>query len=208
MPPEDNMKRRRFLATACGVIGGGGLVALSIPFINYMKPSKAVRAAGAPIEVDISKLQPGEMLTVLWRGRPIWVLHRTKDQIARLQDPKLRQVLRDPDSREPQQFNKAVENDWRSLKPEYLVTVGICTHLGCVPTYRPEVAPIDLGPDWHGGFFCPCHGSRYDLAGRVYKAMPAPLNLPVPPYHFHSETIITIGEIREGEAINWTPKTW
>ena len=200
--------RRRFLVAATSVIGAGGLAAAAIPFVGSMNPSAAVAAAAAPVEVDVSKIEPGALITVLWRGRPVWVLHRTADQIARLHDPALLTQLRDPDSREPQQFSRTVANGHRSLEPEYLVVVAICTHLGCVPTYRPDMQPADLGPDWHGGFYCPCHGSRYDLAGRVFKFMPAPLNLPIPPYYFINPKRIRIGETDQGTERNWSPKVW
>lgn len=200
--------RRRFLVAATTVVGSGGLVAVSIPFIRSLLPSAAVAAAGAPIDVDVSKLQPGEMISVLWRGRPVWVLHRTEQQLRTLQDSKLLARLKDPDSLEPQQFGEEVVNWSRALNPLYLVIVGICTHLGCVPDYRPDIAPQDLGPDWRGGFFCPCHASRYDLSGRVYKNMPAPLNLPVAPYYYMKNTLIRVGELSDKSNQNWVPQTW
>ncbi len=203
-----DMRRRRFLTAATAVIGAGGLAAASIPFIGSMNPSAKVAAASAPIEVDVDRIEPGALITVLWRGRPVWVLHRTPEQVARLHDEKLQARLRDPDSREPQQFSDQVANWHRSLRPEVLIVVAICTHLGCVPTYRPDLQPADLGPEWFGGFYCPCHGSRYDLAGRVYKFMPAPLNLPVPPYFFVSKTTVRIGETTDGGERNWSPKVW
>jgi ubiquinol-cytochrome c reductase iron-sulfur subunit len=155
-----------------------------------MAPSAKARAAGAPIRADISKVEPGQMIRVKWRGKPIWVVNRTKEMLDVL--PTLDGELRDPDSLEPQQPPYA-KNGYRSIKPEYLVLIGICTHLGCSPTYRPDIAPADLGKDWKGGFFCPCHGSRFDLAGRVFKGVPAPLNLVVPPYRYLSDTEIEVG---------------
>ena len=208
---EDNdidHSRRRFLVTTTSVIGAGGLAVAAIPFIGSLNPGAAVAAAAAPVEVDVTKIEPGALISVLWRGRPVWILHRTPDQIEGLHDSALRDRLRDPDSREPQQFSDAVRNSHRSLKPEYLVVVAICTHLGCVPSFRPDQAPPDLGPDWPGGFYCPCHGSRYDLAGRVYKFMPAPLNLPVPPYSFLAPNRLRIGAAADGSQQNWTPKVW
>ena len=193
---------------AATVAGAGGLAVASIPFIQSMNPSAAARAAGAAVDADISKLEPGEMITVSWRGRPVWILRRTPEQLEGLRDAGLLARLRDPDSREPQQFSEVVANGWRSLKPGYLVVVGICTHLGCVPVYRPDVAPADLGPAWPGGFYCPCHGSRYDLAGRVYKHMPAPLNLPVPPHRYTAPTVVRVGEAKKDETSNWSPKAW
>lgn len=201
-------RRRRFLITAATVAGAGGLAALAIPFVKSLNPSAAVTAAGAPVEVDISRLEPGAMITVRWRGRPVWVLHRTEDQLKVLQDPGLLKRLKDPDSRQPQQFGTEVVNRYRSLKPEYLVVVGICTHLGCVPDYRPEIAPVDLGPAWPGGFYCPCHGSRYDLSGRVFERMPAPLNLPVPPYYYKGSTLVRVGELADKAEQNWAPQVW
>jgi ubiquinol-cytochrome c reductase iron-sulfur subunit len=187
--------RRRFLTLAATVVGGAGVVAVAIPFISSMNPSQRAQAAGAPVEADVSKLEPGQMLTVAWRGKPVWIVRRTEQQLASL--PKLNNVLRDPDSSQPMQ-PEYCKNLHRSIAPEYFVTVGLCTHLGCSPTYRPEVAPGDLGPEWLGGFFCPCHGSRFDLAGRVYEGVPAPLNLLVPPYHFLAGTRLIIGTDPEG----------
>jgi len=204
----ERKNRRRFLITATTVIGGGGIVALAIPFIKYMEPGADTVAAGVPVDVDISKVEQGMMLTVRWRGRPVWVLRRTEDQLKVLQDSSLVKRLRDPDSREPQQYGAEVVNWYRSLKPEYLVIVGICTHLGCVPLYRPDIAPMDLGPTWPGGFYCPCHGSRYDLSGRVFWDMPAPLNLPVVPYYFKNDTLIRVGELSDKSGRNWAPNTW
>ncbi len=201
-------KRRRFLIAATTVIGAGGLAALAIPFIQSMEPSAAVTASGEPVDVDISKLEPGAMLTVAWRGRPVWVLYRTEKQLKILQESTLTVRLKDPDSQEPQQFGVAVVNWHRSLNPRYLVVVGICTHLGCVPDYRPDIAPADLGLGWPGGFFCPCHGSRYDLSARVFKDVPAPLNLPVPPYYFKQDTLLRIGELDNKSDQNWSPQTW
>jgi ubiquinol-cytochrome c reductase iron-sulfur subunit len=162
-----------------------------------MTPSARAEAAGAPVEVDISKMQPGEQLTVQWRGKPVWVVRRTKENVEDLpsNDPK----LVDPKSEVPQQ-PAYCQNEDRSIKPEYLVLVGICTHLGCSPTYRPEMAPADLGPDWKGGWFCPCHGSTYDMAGRVFKGVPAPKNMVVPPYHFVSDSLILVGVDPKGAA--------
>jgi ubiquinol-cytochrome c reductase iron-sulfur subunit len=170
-----------------------------------MEPSAAAIAAGSPIKVDISKIEPGAMITVMWRSRPVWILHRTQAQISELS--KLDSRLKDPDSKRAQQISECA-NGYRSLKPEYFVCVGICTHLGCIPTYRPEIAPSDLGANWEGGFYCPCHGSRYDLAGRVFDGSPAPLNLPVPPHYYINNTILKIGELKDGSDQNWHPATW
>lgn len=186
--------RRRFLTAGTCVVGAAGAAAVSVPFISTFPPSEKAKTAGAPVEVDISKLQPGMKITIKWRGKPVWIVRRTPEMLQSLE--KLQPVLADPGSEKEQQPGYA-QNEYRSINPEFLVMVGLCTHLGCSPTYRPEVAPQDLGSDWMGGFFCPCHGSRFDLAGRVYKAMPAPTNMPVPPHRYVSETLLVIGEEEE-----------
>ena len=188
---ETNTGRRRFLTAATTVVGAVGTGFLLVPFISSMQPSAKARAAGAPVRADISKLEPGQMIRVKWRGKPVWVVKRTDEMLATL--PTLNDTLRDPDSAIPQQPEYA-QNEYRSIKPEILVLIGIWTHLGCSPTDRPDVAPADLGPDWKGGFFCPCHGSRFDIAGRVYAGVPAPTNLPVPPHRYLSDDEIMIGE--------------
>jgi ubiquinol-cytochrome c reductase iron-sulfur subunit len=197
--------RRRFLVTSTSVVGSVGILAAAVPFILSMEPTAATIAANQPIEVDISKLQPGQLITVSWRSRPIWILHRTPEQIKRLAAPN--DELKDPDSSEPQQLAQ-FRNAYRSLKPDYFVAVGICTHLGCIPTYRPQIAPADLGNDWQGGFFCPCHGSRYDLSGRIMAGSPAPLNLPIPPYYYISDSVLKVGELKNGSEQNWAPQIW
>jgi ubiquinol-cytochrome c reductase iron-sulfur subunit len=191
-----NTGRRRFLTAATSVVGAVGVGFALVPFISSMQPSAKARAAGAPVRADISKLEPGQMIRVKWRGKPVWLVKRTDDMLEEL--PKLDSELRDPASEQPQQPPYA-QNEYRSIKPEILVTVGICTHLGCSPTYRPDVGAADLGADWPGGFFCPCHGSRFDLAGRVFKGVPAPLNLEVPPHRYLSDNEVLIGE-DEGAA--------
>ncbi len=192
-----DLKRRRFLTTAASVVGGVGVVAVAVPFISSMEPSARAQAAGAPVEADISKLELGQIMTVAWRGKPVWVVNRPKTVLDTLST--LDSILLDPQSNQSEQ-PKNCKNEDRSIKPEYLVMVGICTHLGCSPTYRPDIAPPDLGPTWKGGFFCPCHGSRYDLAGRVYKGQPAPLNMVVPPYRYLSDTRVLIGAAEEEGA--------
>ncbi len=185
--------RRRFLTATASVVGGAGVVAAAVPFVTYMNPSDRARAAGAPIEVDISKVELGQKINVKWRGQVVWVLHRTKRMLDDL--PKLNDRLNDPlSTKSPDQQPSYAQNLYRSIKPEYFVVIGICTHLGCSPTYRPEIAPEDLGPDWLGGFFCPCHGSRFDLAGRVFQGVPAQINLKVPPYFYVSDAVVRIGE--------------
>jgi len=186
-----DLGRRRFLTATTSVVGGAGVIAAIVPFVSYMTPSARARAAGAPVEVDISKIEPGQLMTVEWRGKPVWIVDRTKQMIKDL--PTLDSMLVDPKAEVPQQ-PPYVKGELRSIKPQYFVVVGICTHLGCSPTYRPEIAPDDLGKDWKGGFFCPCHGSRFDLAGRVFSGSPAPTNLVVPPYKYLSDTMLVIGE--------------
>jgi ubiquinol-cytochrome c reductase iron-sulfur subunit len=185
--------KRRFLIGATGVVGGVGAVAAAVPFVLSFFPSERAKAAGAPIEVDISKLEPGQKIDVEWRGKVCWIVQRTPDMLASL--PKLTERLSDPASRQDQQPAYA-RNEHRSIKPGVWIAVGICTHLGCSPTFRKDVAPADLGPDWLGGFFCPCHQSKFDLAGRVYKSMPAPTNLVVPPHKYLSDSKVLIGDDR------------
>lgn len=184
-----NKSRRRFLTTVTSLVGGIGAAYAAVPFIGAWLPSARTEAMGAPLKVDISKLEPGAQLTVEWRGQPIWFIRRTKSVLDNLSS--LDSKLRDPESIEEQQ-PKYAQNPARAIKSEYLVLVGICTHLGCVPTYRPDLGGVE--PGWPGGFFCPCHGSKFDLAGRVYKGVPAPLNLVVPPYRYLSDTEILVGE--------------
>ena len=183
--------RRDFLSLAATAVAGIGAACAVWPLITSMNPASDTLAAGAPIDIDISGVQPGQQIIVLWRSRPIFIVHRTPDQIATLKADKDAGQLRDPNSSADQQGAYA-KNVYRSIKPELLVLVGICTHLGCVPEFTPQPGSID--PNWPGGYFCPCHGSRYDLAGRVFQNVPAPYNLPVPPYHFVSDTVIRIGE--------------
>lgn len=187
---EIDLHRRRFLTTAATVVGGAGVVASTIPFISTWMPSAKTKAVGAPVEVDISDMKPGDRKTVKWQGKPVWILKRGEQALDDLET--LDADLRDPASEAEQQPPYA-QNEYRSIKPEYLVVVGLCTHLGCSPNYFP-VGEEGLGPDWKGGFFCPCHGSRFDLAGRVFKGFPAPANLVVPPYKFISDSRILIGD--------------
>ena len=187
--------RRRLLAGTAGALGGVGLAATAVPFVSSMQPSARTQAAGAPVEVDISKLGPGELMVIEWRRRPVWILRRTQEEIDNLAKVDAA-ALRDPDSAESEQPAYAA-NAQRSIKPEFLVLLGVCTHLGCSPKYRPDVAPADLGADWKGGFLCPCHGGRYDLTGRVFKGVPPPLNLTVPPHKYLTDTTLVIGEDQE-----------
>lgn len=193
-PPAADTRRRRFLIGATSVLGGIGVVASAVPFVMSFFPSERAKAAGAPIEVDIGKIEAGQKLDVEWRGKVVWLINRTPEMIASL--AKVESQLADPNSQADQQPPYA-KNPTRSIKPALLVAVGICTHLGCSPTYRRDVAPADLGADWLGGFFCPCHQSKFDLAGRVYKGMPAPTNLVVPPHRYLTDTRLVIGEDRK-----------
>lgn len=193
---EVDTSRRRFLIGATSVVGAAGTVAMAVPFLNSWNPSARALAAGAPVEINVSKIEDGQQIRAIWRGKPVWVVKRTEEMLKNLPsiDPKLRDPASDVVSQQPEY----AKNGTRSRKPEYLILVGICTHLGCSPTYRPELAPDDLGADWKGGWYCPCHGSRYDLAGRVFKGVPAPKNLPVPPHYYKSDSVIVVGE--DGEA--------
>ena len=189
-----NAGRRRFLVAATSVVGAAGAVGAAVPFVGSWFPSAKAKAAGAPVKVNISKIEPGQQIVAEWRGQPVFILNRTGEMLQAL--PKIDAELADPNSQasvQPEYVNPEV----RSIKPEILVLVGLCTHLGCSPSFRPEVAPADLGAQWLGGYFCPCHGSRYDLAGRVYKSQPAPLNLPVPPHSYESADVIVLGVDQE-----------
>ena len=190
--------KRRFLTNATTVVGSIGAIAVTIPFISSLSPSAKARAAGAPVEVDISKLEVGQLLTIEWRGKPVFVFRRSEETLSALAN--LKTELRDPHSEELGQQPSYCKNDLRSIRQDLMVLVGICTHLGCAPTYRPELAPEDLGPDWQGGFFCPCHGSTFDLAGRVYQSVPAPTNLVVPPHYFINDNKLLIGTEKMGAA--------
>lgn len=182
--------RRHFLTVATFVTGGVGAIATAIPFVSSFKPSARAQALGAPVEVDISKLEIGALLKIEWRGRPIYIVHRTEEMLGTLAKDVDR--LRDPASAASIQPSYAT-NEHRSVRPAFLVLEGVCTHLGCAPMPRFEVSPADLGADWPGGFYCPCHGSRFDLAGRVFAGVPAPTNLTVPPYRYINDNTILIG---------------
>lgn len=187
---EIDQKRRCFLRRATTVVGAGGLAMAAVPFVKYWMPSADTEAASAPIKVDISALKPRDQLAVVWRSTyPIWFIRRDQEMLDSL--PKLVDGLRDPLSEQNQQPDYC-KNTHRSIKPEIYIAIGICTHLGCIPTYRPDVASVD--PQWLGGFYCPCHGSKYDLAGRVYKDVPAPLNLKIPRHMYLSDTEVLIGQ--------------
>lgn len=191
-PNESAMEpNRRRLVVATTALGGMAVAGAAILLVASMAPSERARSAGAPLEADVSKLEPGQLATVEWRGKPVWVLHRTPEMIERL--GRGDRLLLDPGSERRQQ-PAYCRNPLRSIRPEWWIAVALCTHLGCVPTVRREVAPADLGPDWPGGFYCPCHGSRFDFAGRVFRNVPAPLNLEVPPHKYLSDTVVMVGQ--------------
>lgn len=184
--------RRHFLLVATTVTGIAGAALTAVPFLASWRPSARAQALGAPVEQDISKLEPGAMVKVNWRGQAIFLVRRSPEMMKALEDPTLADKLRDPKSEQSEQPRYA-QNDARSLKPDFLVLVGVCTHLGCAPMSRFQPQDAELGADWPGGFYCPCHGSKFDLAGRVFKDVPAPLNLKVPPYRFVTEGVVQIG---------------
>jgi ubiquinol-cytochrome c reductase iron-sulfur subunit len=186
-----NQSRRRFLTVATSVVGAAGAVGVAVPFIGSWNPSAKARAAGAPVRINLEAIEPGQMITEEWRGKPVYIIRRTDEAIAGLK--KVVDDVSDPDSLNDQQPSYA-QNATRSRRPEFMIMLGVCTHLGCAPQFRPEVGAKDLGGDsWQGGFFCACHGSKFDLAGRVYKSVPAPLNLQVPPHTYVTDTMIVVG---------------
>jgi len=196
MPDQEMDKSKRgFLVAATSVVGGIATGVAAVPFVGSMWPSERAKAGGAPVEADISKLAPGEMQIVEWRGKPVWIVRRTKDMLEGIEknDP----VVADPKSEVPLQPEYA-KNEFRSIKPDIAVLVGVCSHLGCSPQLKPADAKADMGMTWNGGFYCPCHGSKFDFAGRVYKGVPAPVNLTVPPYKFVGDTKIVIGDDSKG----------
>ncbi len=184
--------KRRFLTAATSVVGAVGAGFVAVPFLASWMPSERAKNAGAPVEADISKLEEGRMMIVEWQSKPVWIVRRSQQMLDSL--PKLNDTLRDPASETVDQQPEYAQNEHRSRKPEILVLIGICTHLGCSPTFRPDIAPADLGDDWLGGFFCPCHSSKFDIAGRVYQGVPAPTNLAVPPHFYLTDTTILVGE--------------
>lgn len=195
----DNLGRRRFLTGSTAVVGAVGVGFLAVPFIKSWTPSERARQAGAPVTVDISALQDGQQLSgIAWRGQPIFIARRTKTMLDTL--TQMDAIVADPKSADAAQQPVYAQNEYRSIKPEILVLVGVCTHLGCAPDYVPEIKPEPFDAQWKGGYFCPCHKSKYDLAGRVYKGMPAPANLPVPPYHFQDDNTLVIGVDPKGAA--------
>ncbi len=195
---EVNTGRRRFLTVTTAVVGAGGAIAAAVPFVASWQPSAKAQGAGAPVTEDISKLEPGQRVIVQWRGQPVWIFRRTPEQLALLAGQDGR--LRDPNSDNPDQQPDYAKNAYRSIKPEIAVLVGTCTHLGCSPLFKPELQPEPFDSQWQGGFYCPCHNSRFDMAGRVFDGVPAPTNLRVPPYHFLDDNRIVIGVNPEGAA--------
>ncbi len=193
---EVDQSKRRFLIAATSAMGGVATAAVAVPFVLSMLPSERAKAAGAPVEVDISKIEPGAMITVEWRGKPVWLINRTKDMLDGLS--KIEDKLSDPKLDVTSQQPAYAKNATRSLKPGLMVLVGICTHLGCSPTSKIHAGEEGMAADWPGGFFCPCHGSKFDLAGRVFKGSPAPINLEVPPHYYLSDTRLLIGEDGKG----------
>jgi ubiquinol-cytochrome c reductase iron-sulfur subunit len=188
--PKVNRARRN-LVVATSAVGGAVGLGVAAPFVASMLPSERARAAGAPVEVDLSRIAPGEMAVIEWRGKPVWVIRRTKEMLASLKAAEPR--LSDPGSKASEQ-PKYAENEYRSAKPDVMVMEGVCTHLGCSPQLKSAEAKGEMGGDWVGGFYCPCHGSKFDLAGRVFRGAPAPTNLKVPPYTFVSDAKLVIGE--------------
>jgi ubiquinol-cytochrome c reductase iron-sulfur subunit len=194
--------RRDFLYLVTGSVVGVGIAATLWPFIDQMNPDSATIAAAGPIDIDVSQIQPGQRVVALWAARPVFVVNRPAAALDELKDPHLLTQLRDPDSRELQQ--PAYAANWsRSIKPEFLVLVGVCTHLGCIPLFDPQPSATDPAPNWPGGFFCPCHGSKYDLAGRVFQGVPAPYNLPVPPHHYPNDKTLRIGQNPPGSNFDF-----
>ncbi len=185
--------RRRFLVAATSTTAAVAAVGVSTPFIKSWNPSQQAASGGAAVQVDLTRIEPGMQISLKWRSKPVFVLRRTATILQNMQQPDHLLQLRDPSSRVTSQQPDYAANPTRAIREDIFVAIGICTHLGCIPTFRPEVAPADLGENWVGGYFCPCHGSKYDLAGRVYKGVPAPTNLEVPPYRYLSDTVVEIG---------------
>jgi ubiquinol-cytochrome c reductase iron-sulfur subunit len=202
-----DLKRRDLLVKATATVGGAAIAGAAVPFVASLWPSARTQANAAPVNFDLNAVAPGALATAQWRGRPVWILRRTDEQLKSL--AKVTPQLSDPRSTVPQQpadMNLHLKDGLRAEDPHLLVVVGICTHLGCIPGYYPD--PGSLGAGWLGGFYCPCHGSKYDLSGRVFSGSPAPMNLPVPPYYMASPTTVRIGETRNGGDANWQPSIW
>ncbi len=194
--------RRDFLFLVTGSVAGVGAALTLWPLVDQMNPDAATIAAAGPVDIDVSHIEPGQRVVALWAARPVFIVRRTPEALKELQNPQLLSQLRDPNSDEFQQPSY-VKNWHRSIKPEFLVLVGVCTHLGCIPLFDPKPDPTNPAPNWPGGFFCPCHGSKYDLAGRVFQGVPAPYNLPAPPYHFPDEKTLRVGENPPGQTFDF-----
>jgi len=191
--PQRSLSRRRFLIATTSVVGVSGAAVTTWPFIASWRPSARAQSGGTPVQIDLSLLEPGARVTVMWQGKPVWVVRRTLETLEALSHEHLRQSLRDPDSKIETQQPAYAQNALRAIRPEFFVVIAICTHLGCVPLFRPDFPDQQIGTDWMGGFFCPCHKSKFDLAGRVYKAVPAPTNLAVPPHRYLDPDVVEIG---------------
>ncbi|EGG95412.1 Ubiquinol-cytochrome C reductase iron-sulfur subunit [gamma proteobacterium IMCC1989] len=188
-----NEGRRKFLTAATSVVGAAGAVGFLVPFVGSWNPSAKAKAAGAPVTINLAKIAPGQMITEEWRGKPVYVVRRTQEALEGLK--KVTNDISDPDSQKSVQPEYVAGTEGRSINPEFMIMLGVCTHLGCAPKFRPDVGAKDLGGDaWQGGFFCPCHGSKFDLAGRVYKGVPAPINLEIPPHFYETDSIVVIGK--------------
>lgn len=210
LAPDDpgSAGRRRFLLSVAGVLGAGAVGLFADVLVDNMNPGKAVAALGAPIDVDVSKIEPGQLIMAEWKKKPIWILHREDWMLETLSKPGLLRRLKDPQSLAPQQPSpRYINGDFRAFKPQMFVAVALCTHMQCIPDYRP--APHTVTSWWYGGFHCPCHGSTYDFSARVFEGSPAPLNIPIPPYYWKSDTVVRIGEgNKHGLDQNWTPAIW
>ena len=206
--PQTDKARRNFLISTAGVLGAGAVGLLADALIDNMNPGKAVEALGAPIEVDVSRMEPGQLILAEWKKKPIWILRREPWMLKTLGEASLLERLKDPHSTQNQQPTaQFVNGNYRALRPEYFIAVALCTHMQCIPGYRP--APHTLTPWWPGGFHCACHGSMYDFSARVLEGSPAPSNIPIPPYFWKSATVARIGEVdASGAKKNWTPDIW
>ena len=200
--------RRRFLIASASLIGAGGIGLLAYSMVDNMNPGLAVAAMGAPVDVDVSKIEPGQLITVEWKKKPVWVLHRTPEMLKTLSEGGLLGRLKDPHSSAPQQpSGRYINGNYRAIKPHMLVAVALCTHMQCVPDFRTPAHTVT--PWWYGGFHCPCHGSTYDFSARVFAGSPAPMNIPIPPYYWKSETVVRVGEgDSQGSLEKWAPAIW
>ncbi len=207
-PDDTDLRRRRFLAAAAGFVGVAATGLFAYILVDNMNPGRAVAAEGVPIDIDVSKLEPGQLILVEWKKKPVWVLRREPAMLKTLAEPDLLRRLKDPDSHAAQQpAAKFINGNYRALIPEYFIAVALCTHLQCIPDFRPQ--PHSVTPWWFGGFHCPCHGSMYDLSARVIEGSPAPLNIPIPPYWWMSKTVARVGEMSaKGGKESWTPSIW